>query len=41
VRAIKKLCCYSCKKRMSIQDIDLVPENLAASKLRYSEAQSN
>jgi hypothetical protein len=41
VRAIKKLFCYSSKKRMGVQDTDLVLENLAASKLRHPEAQSN
>jgi hypothetical protein len=41
VRAIEKLRCHSSKKRMGVQDTDLVLENLAASKLRYAEAQSN
>jgi hypothetical protein len=41
VRAIKKLCCHSCKKRMGFQDTDLVLENLATGKLQHSEGQSN
>ena len=41
VKAIKKLCCYSSKKRMCAQEIDPVLENLATGKLSHSEAQSN
>jgi hypothetical protein len=41
VRATRKHCCYSCRKRIGVQDTDLVLENLASGKLRHSEAQSN
>jgi hypothetical protein len=41
VRAFKKLCCYSCKKRIGVQDTDPVLENLATGKLSHSEKQSN
>jgi hypothetical protein len=41
VRAIKKLRCLSCRKRMGVQNTDLVLENFATGKLTHSEAQCN
>ena len=41
MRAIKKVRCYSSKKRMGVRNTDLVLENLATGELRHSEPWSN